>query len=313
MTITKEALGTEVVPPSHGWNFTFFSRNDLIAYSFLLPFAIFFGIFTLGPFITGVGLSFTDHHILRPGTEFVGFENYVELVTDDPVFHRSVINTLYYTAILVPATVIIGLLLALYINSKLFGHTFSRIILFAPYVLSVSVTSLVWAWILDSQYGLLTLYLSKIPGVPSNIPWLSNIHLVMPSIALLSIWWQTGFSMILFLAGLQDIPNELIEASKIDGAGTFQTFWFVTLPLLRPVLTLTITLTLIVSMKVFGPMYIITQGGPAARSYSVVYYLFMQFRRLELGYASSVGILLLLMILLITLIRMILLRDQTTS
>jgi len=289
-------------------------KKPLTIYTFLLPFLIFFSIFVLLPFVSGIGLSFTDYHIIQKETNFIGADNYSKLITgNDFLFHTTVVNTLYYTAIVVPGSIILGLLFAVYVNKKLWGSTFSRIVFFAPYVLSVSVTALIWGWILEPRFGLLNLYLRLIPGVSDTLisPWLTSTKLVMPAIALMSVWWQVGFSTVIILAGLQDIPSELTEAAQIDGASEWQIFWRITVPMLRHVLALVITLSLIVNMRVFGQMYILTQGGPAGKSLSVVYYVFNQaFRRLELGYASAVGVLLLLMILLLTLIRNLFFGDD---
>jgi putative chitobiose transport system permease protein len=293
-----------------------FQKKQLTIYTFLLPFLILFSIFVLIPFVSGIGLSFTDYHIIQRETNFIGLDNYTKLISNDFLFRTTVVNTLYYTAIVVPGTIILGLLFAVYVNKKLWGATFSRIVFFAPYVLSVSVTAMIWGWILEPRFGLLNLYLRLIPGVSDTliIPWLTSTKLVMPAIALTSVWWQVGFSTVIILAGLQDIPSELTEAAQIDGASEWQIFWRITVPMLRHVLALVTTLSLIVNMRVFGQMFILTQGGPAGKSLSVVYYVYNQaFRRLELGYASGVGVLLLLMILILTLIRSQLLGGEENN
>lgn len=287
----------------------FFTRKDGTAYSFLIPFGVLFVAFSLYPFIAGLVLSFTDNSPLAPETHWVGLENYIKILFDDRVFIESLRNTFYYVLILVPAQVVLGLALALYVNKKLFGHEISRIAFFAPFVLSVSVVGIVWGWMLDTRYGLLNLSLGAI-GLPGNIPWLSNINWVMIGIALSSLWWHVGISMVLFLAGLQDIPPELRESAMIDGANSWRVLRHVTLPLLRPVAVLVFTLALIDAMKVFGQPWFMTNGGPAGASTTVVYDLYLNFQSTHMGYASAIGFLLLVIILLIAVLRQLTLKEE---
>lgn len=288
-----------------------FSRTDRVAYSFLLPFAILFVAFSLYPFFVGLYLSFTDNSPLAKETHFIGFANYVQVLINDRIFVDSLKNTFYYVIIVVPAQVALGLVFALYINKQLFGHQISRMAFFAPFVLSVSVVGIVWGWMLETRYGLLNLSLAAI-GLPGNTPWLSNISWVMVGIGLSSLWWHIGISMVLFLAGLQDIPAELREAAVIDGANSWQVFWNVTLPLLRPVGVLVFILALIDAMKVFGQPWFMTNGGPAGASTTVVYDLYLNFQSTKMGYASAIGFLLLVIILIIALIRQFALKEELT-
>lgn len=288
-----------------------FSRKDRVAYSFLIPFAILFVAFSLYPFFAGLYLSFTDNSPLAKETHFVAFANYIQILLNDRVFISSLKNTIYYVIIVVPAQVVLGLVFALYINKRLFGHEISRIAFFAPFVLSVSVVGIVWGWMLETRYGLVNLTLGTI-GLPGNIPWLSNVDWVMIGIGLSSLWWHVGISMVLFLAGLQDIPVELREAAVIDGASGSQVLWHVTLPLLRPVAVLVSILGLIDAMKVFGQPWFMTNGGPAGASTTVVYDLYLNFQSTKMGYASAIGFLLLVIILLVALIRQFAIKEDLT-
>lgn len=286
------------------------TRQDVIAYSFLLPFGVLFVAFSLYPFVAGLILSFTDNSPLATETHFVGLENYIKVLFQDRVFLSSLRNTVYYSVLLVPAQAVLGLALALYVNKKLLGHQISRMAFFAPFVLSVSVVGIVWGWMLDTRYGLLNLALGAI-GLPSNTPWLSNVNWVMIGIALSSLWWHVGISMVLFLAGLQDIPPELREAAMIDGANSWQILLHVILPLLRPVAILVFTLALIDAMKVFGQPWFMTNGGPAGASTTVVYALYLNFQSTYMGYASAIGFLLLIIILLVAFLRQLAFKEET--
>ncbi len=288
------------------------SRKDGVAYSFLIPFGLLFIVFSLYPFVAGLFLSFTDSSPLAKETRFVGLENYLKILFEDRVFISSLRNTLYYSVLLVPAQVVLGLALALYVNKRLAGHAISRVAFFAPFVLSVSVVGIVWGWMLDTRYGLLNLSLGAL-GLPSNTPWLSNVNWVMIGISLSSLWWHVGISMVLFLAGLQDIPAELREAALIDGASPWQVLRHVTLPLLRPVGILVFILALIDAMKVFGQPWFMTNGGPAGASTTVVYDLYLNFQSTKMGYASAIGFLLLLIILSVAVIRQWALKEDLTA
>jgi len=285
------------------------SRQDRIAYSFLLPYLLLFALVMLYPFVNGFILSFTDASPLAPETHWVGLENYGNLLFRDALFRTSLATTLIYALLLVPAQAILGLLLAIYVNQKLWAHQVSRLAFFAPFVLSVSVVGIVWGWMLETRYGLLNLGLAVL-GLPGNTPWLTNVSWVIPGIAVSSLWWHVGFSMVLFLAGLQQIPAELREVAQIDGANAWQVLWFVTLPLLRPVTILVVVLSLIDAMKVFGQPWFMTNGGPAGASTTVVYDLYLNFQSLHMGYASAIGFCLLIIILAMTMLRYVVARDE---
>ena len=269
---------------------------------------VLFVAFTLYPFLNGLLLSFTNNSPLARETRWVGLENYRAILVHDQLFRGSVKNTLLYTVLLVPAQTVVALLLALYVNRKLWAHEISRLVFFAPFVLSVSVVGIVWGWVLDTRYGLLNLLLRSL-GLPGNIPWLTNVHWVMPGLTLPSLWWFAGFSMVLFLAGLQDIPAELSEAAQVDGANPRQVLRHVTLPLLRPVAALVVTLALVEAMKAFGLMFFLTDGGPAGASTTVVYDLYLSFQSLHMGYTSAIGFLLLLITLAAALVRQFALKE----
>jgi multiple sugar transport system permease protein len=171
------------------------------------------------------------------------------------------------------------------------------------------VIGLVWVWLLDTRFGLVNQYLGYL-GIPT-VPWLTNPAWVLFGIALASIWWDAGFSMVIFLAGLQDIPKELREAAQVDGASRFQVLRHIVLPLLRPAMSLVITLLIIGTLRVFSQIYIMTNGGPANASATVIIYIYrIGFRDFDLGYAAALSLMLFATILIVTVVEMRLLRVQ---
>jgi multiple sugar transport system permease protein len=261
-------------------------RLSIIPYIFLIPYLFAFIAFRFGPSIAGFFVSLTRWNIV--GTpKFIGFSNYFELF-GDPSFITSLINTLYFMALTVPALIVLGLLIALLVDQNLKGRTLTRTFVFMPYVIMSTVVGVIWMWIFDTHFGILNYYLSFFGIKP--IAWLSNVNWAMPAVAITTIWWTVGFNMILFLAGLQDIPEELKEAARIDGASNWQIFWNVTFPLLRPTTVVVLMLTLINSFEVFDQVYVMTGGGPSMATLTVIQYMYFQaFQYFRLGYGSAVA------------------------
>ncbi len=292
--------------PDHRW-FVAMRRVNPFAFTFIIPFLVVFLIFRIYPFFLGILTSFTDARVgPRPGN-YIGFENFVEVVTNSEV-RRAFIITFQYSIIVVPMSFFVGLAMAVYVNRKLPTHTISRLVFFAPFVLTATIIAIVWNWTLQTQFGLVNVGLGML-GLPDRIAWLKEPVLVLPVIAFITTWWQAGFAMVIFLGALQSIPSELLDAARIDGANAWQSFWRVTFPLLLPVSSLVITITLIEAMRVFSLIHIITQGGPSDYSTSVVYYIFQEgFVRFEQGMAAAVGVVLFLIIMILTILRFTLLR-----
>jgi multiple sugar transport system permease protein len=261
-------------------------RLSIIPYLFLIPYLFAFIAFRFGPSIAGFFVSLTRWNIV--GTpKFIGFSNYFELF-GDLSFITSLINTLYFMALTVPALIVLGLLIALLVDQNLKGRTLTRTFVFMPYVIMSTVVGVIWMWIFDTHFGILNYYLSFFGIKP--IAWLSSVNWAMPAVAITTIWWTVGFNMILFLAGLQDIPEELKEAARIDGASNWQIFWNVTFPLLRPTTVVVLMLTLINSFEVFDQVYVMTGGGPSMATLTVIQYMYFQaFQYFRLGYGSAVA------------------------
>jgi multiple sugar transport system permease protein len=241
-------------------------KVSLTPYLFILPHLIFFAAFIGYPFFNGIWISLHQFDYLRPATNrFIGLQNYINLFSPGTLkfneFWNAMGNTLEFVLLSVPFLVIIPLLLAVLLNTKTPGRNIYRAIYFAPWVLSVSVVGLLWWWIFQSQGGLLNYYLRDL-GM--TVPrWLSSMPYACISIVIATIWWTSGFNMIIFLAALQDIPDVLYEAGQIDGASTWQLFRSITLPMLRPVLIFIVIITIIASFNLFGQPFFMTGGGPA--------------------------------------------------
>jgi multiple sugar transport system permease protein len=209
----------------------------------------------------------------------------------------------------VPSVTVTALLFALYVNQQRPGHTFARTAFYAPHVVSVTVIGLVWVWMLDTQFGLVNQYLGGF-GVP-NVPWLTNPSWVLFGVAIAAVWWEAGFGMVVLLAGLQDIPRELREAASVDGANGWVTFWRIVLPLLRPALSLVLTIEVIATLRVFSLIYVMTNGGPAGASASVISYVYeMGFVKYQLGYAAALSLMLFATILVVTVVELKVVRED---
>ncbi len=282
-------------------------RIDWSAYFYVLPFFVPFLIFTVGAIFFGTYVSFTEWRIVG-APEFVGLANYERAFNDDFV-PKVWGNTFQLACIIVPGTTILALLFALYVNQRLRGFTFSRLAFYAPQVVSVTVVGLVWVWMLDNRFGVINQYLARFDV--TQIPWLTNPDWVLWALGMTTIWWDLGFHMVILLAALQDIPAELKDSASIDGANPLQSFWYVILPMLRPALSLVVTLEIISTFRIFSQIYVMTQGGPAGASFSIIFYIYERgFMNTELGYSSALSILLFLTILVVTLIQLRVIRER---
>jgi multiple sugar transport system permease protein len=239
-------------------------RISLTPYLFILPHLLLFALFLGWPFIYGLYISFHNFDYLRPeATRFVGLGNYINLFTPGTVqfgrFWNALVNTVEFVVYSVPLLVVIPLGLAVLLNTKTPGRNIFRAIYFAPWTLSVAVASLIWWWIFQSQGGLLNYYLAEF-GI-SAPRWLSSMPWGWVAVVVCTIWWTAGFNMIILLAALQDIPAQLYEAAAIDGATGWQSFWQITIPMLRPVLVFIVTISIIASFNLFGQPFFMTSGG----------------------------------------------------
>ena len=269
-------------------------RIDWVGYVFIAFFTVPFLIFNVGPVLFGVYVGFTEWGIMGP-PQWVGLGNFKDAFDDEWV-RIAFVNTLLYGLIIVPGVVILGLIFALFVNQGWPLSALARTILFTPNVVSATVIGLVWVWVLDTQFGVLNHYLGFL-GIP-QIPWLTSVHWSLIGVSIASIWWDMGLAFVLFLAALQDVPLDLYEAADIDGASPLSKLRYVTLPHIRPTISMVVTLQLISTMRIFSQVYVMTNGGPAGGSLSVIYYVYQTaIVRNLFGYASAVSILLFLAIL----------------
>jgi multiple sugar transport system permease protein len=251
-------------------------RRSGIAYLFLAPFLILFGIFVLWPAIYGLWISLHDWNPLVPLQPWVGLQNYVDLFTAGSVtsadFWQSMRATGIFTVASVPLLLAIPLLIAVLLHQKIRGGTVFRAIFFAPYVLGVAVLGVIWRYLLDPQLGVLNHVLGAL-GLPSNIPWTVDVPWVWVSLVGVTVWWTLGFNTVILLAGLKGISADLYDAAAMDGAGPIRKFWSVTLPGLRPVMTFVTTITILASANMFGQAYLLTKGGPGHATRTAIMFI----------------------------------------
>ena len=266
-------------------------------YLFLLPASIVLLVFMFGPLGYAAYLSFTDFNALsapRP----VGFANYQRLVSD-PVFWKTLRNTFVYLLGVVPALVVLPLFLAVLVNRSLAGVSFFRAAYYLPVVISMVVAGLMWKWIF-AETGVLNYVAGlALPWLASQpIAWLSRPDTALAAVMIVTVWKGLGYYMVIYLAGLQTIPQDIYESASIDGASPWQATMRLTVPLLWPSIAFVAIVSSISALKVFTEIYVMTRGGPLDASATVVYYLYQQsFEHLNMGYANAIGMVLFLIIL----------------
>lgn len=274
-------------------------REALNGYAFFSPWLFGFLVFTAGPVLYSLYLSFTSYDTLS-SPKWIGIMNYKVLLTQDATFWKSLYNTLYYVVFSVPLSLIIGVLLAMLMNQKVPGIRFFRTVFYLPSVVSGVAVALLWMWLLDPSFGLINTTLAKFgiqgPG------WLTDVDWSKPSLILMSLW-GVGGSMIIYLAGLQGIPRDLYEASRVDGAGAVRQFWRITLPLLTPTIFYNLIMGLLGGFQVFLQSFVMTNGGPVDSTLFYALYLYNKaFKSSQMGYASAMAWILLVLTLICTLI-----------
>ncbi len=274
---------------------------------FLAPAMILMFIFLIIPIFASLYISLTDFNIYSlmdwNQAEFVGLENYSKLINDE-IFWKSLKNTLYFTVIGVPLAIFFALGFAVLMNKKdVKGKEFFRAGFYLPSITNTVAVAVIWGFILNPNYGFLNWVISLFGIEPIN--WLGNTTWAMPSIILFVVWKGLGHNIILFLAGLQNIPIHLYEAARIDGASKWQMFKNITLPMLKPTTFFVTVMTVIGYLQLFAEPYMLTEGGPLDSTLSVVLYMYRNgFKHFELGYASAIGYVLFILIFVVTLIQM---------
>lgn len=277
------------------------TREALNGYLFFLPGLIGFLVFMGFPILFSLYLSFTSYNIYS-APKWVGLLNYEFMFTKDPLFFKSLGNTLYYVALCVPLNTVLGILVAILMNQKVRGVRVFRTIFYLPSVVSGVAVALLWQWILDGNFGLLNTFLANF-GI-TGPGWLTDEAWAKPSIVLMNLW-AVGGTMIIYLAGLQGVPRSLYEAATVDGAGRLRQFWSVTLPMLSPTIFFNVIMGVLGGFQVFIQAYIMTGGGPNNSTMFYALYLYnVAFKDLQMGYASALAWVLLIIAMILTLIIM---------
>lgn len=290
------------------------SEANTAAWFFLAPALTLIGVFFFLPVAASLLLSVTDfdlYGIADPGnTRFVGFDNYARLLKT-PDFWAALKNTFYFALVGGPLTIAVSLGAALLLSSKLVRFkSFFRTIYFTPFVTTLVAVAIVWKYLYHTRYGLFNYALGTIGIGP--IDWLGNPHWAMPAIILMAVWKGFGYNMLIFIAGLQAIPEDLYDAAEIDGASAVRRFFSITLPMLAPTLVFVSVITMIGYFQLFAEPYVMTQGGPLRSTTSVVLLMYEEgFRWWRMGYAAAIAFVLFIVILLATLVQFRLQKDQT--
>ncbi|MGH2344367.1 MAG: carbohydrate ABC transporter permease [Chloroflexota bacterium] len=277
-------------------------RDTAWAYLFIAPQMVGLLAFALGPMLAIVVLSFGSWDLIH-AFRWVGLNDY-RYEFSDPIFWKSVKNTIYYTGIFIPASLILALLVALVLNRKMAFRGWYRAIFFMPVITPTVAIALVWFWLLNPDYGLINILLYDI-GI-TGPGWYADIQWAMPSVILVSVWRNFGYSMVIFLAGLQGVPAQLYEAAQMDGAGRWAQFRHITLPMLSPTTFFLIVTNVIGSLQVFDQVYVLTNGqaGPDDATRVIVFHIYeLAFRLFQFGQASAATVFLFVVILAITLVQ----------
>jgi multiple sugar transport system permease protein len=274
-------------------------KYDLIAYLFITPNYLIYLIFILVPVLWVISLSFTRYELVTAPV-FTGIANYLQLFHDE-IFSKALKHTVIYWIFTVAISMVIGLVLAVVLNQKIKGVSFFRAAYYLPNVISMVAIAIMWTWMYDPTKGILNAILG-IFGIPPS-DWLYDQNLALGCIIVPSIWALLGFNMVIYLAGLQNIPNMLYEAATVDGASQLKQFFVITIPMLRPITFFLIVMSSIRSFQVFDQIYVMTRGGPAKATTTLVYEIYENgFQFYKMGYASAMSVVLLVIVATITFI-----------
>ncbi len=271
-------------------------------YLFLLPAAAVLIVFFFIPFFQTIWLSFFDYSSSIYNPSFNGIDNYIKLFKE-PIFYKVMFNTFMYLIIAVPFLVIFPLFIAILINQKIKGITLYKILIYLPVIISIVVAAIAFKWLYANE-GVLN-YLLSVFNIDA-IGWLTDTKWALFSVALVTIWKGIGYYMMIYLASLMSVPQDLYEAADIDGANFWHKHLTVTIPHIMPTIALVSTISTISAMKVFAEIYVMTKGGPLNSSKTIVYYIYERaFENLDLGYASALAVVLLIVVMIFSLINIL--------
>lgn len=302
------AISTSPPVARAGW-LSLRRRRYLIALLFVLPALVNFAIFRYVPIVLAAHASLHEYSLLGGITRFLAFDNYLRAFTDD-LFWSSMKVSVLFAAMKVPLQVVLSLLLAVFVAREVRGMGAIRTIIFIPVVTSIVVVAMLWSMMLNKDLGLFQSILRAVGS--GNIGFLSNEALALPTMAVMMVWKEVGFSTIIFVAGLKGIPTVFYDAAAIDGASRLRQFWHITLPLLKPVTLFVVVTQSISSMQIFVPIFVMTDGGPFFATNAIVFYIYQNgFRYSDMGYASAMSFLVLVLLVSISAVQFRLLRSDT--
>ncbi|MGM0753135.1 MAG: carbohydrate ABC transporter permease [Bacillota bacterium] len=275
-------------------------NHPLTPFLFLIPGVIILGAFIFYPMLNAIWLSFTNYNIVTEA-EFIGLENYKELFSD-ALFWKVLGQTLLYLIIVVPALVILPIFLAILVNQQVKGIGFFRSAYYVPVVTSMVVVGIAWKWVYADK-GILNYILESVGLISEPVNWLTSTSTSIFAVMVVTIWKGLGYYMVIYLAGLQSISDDLYEAADIDGASKWKQIWHITIPLLMPSIMIVTIMSSISAMKVFEEIYVMTGGGPLNSSKTLVFYIYEEaFDKLQMGYASAAGVILFIITLIFSVI-----------
>lgn len=284
-------------------------RENIAGWLFVLPALLGFAIFYVYPAIRAIAISFTDWNLLR-APRFIGVTNYVKLFNDDK-FWQALRATAIYVVVNVPIQVIIGVGIAVLLD-RLTKSVFTRAVVILPFLISNVTAAMVFLWLLDPILGIVNSGIEAL-GFPA-VPFFTSPDFAIYSIVLVNVWRYSGFTALLFYAGLQAIPRSLYEAARIDGAGENTSFWKITLPLLRPVMVFVLVTNIVGSFQIFDTVAVATKGGPANSTNVLLYYIYNNaFSFSRMGYASAMSVVLFIGLVVFTLIQLRVMRGSTSD
>jgi len=292
--------------------------NPLTPWLFMLPYLALFVTFVLAPIVYGFWISLHDYDYTLPGQPWVGLDNYGKLLSPETsttfeVFWNSMQATAIFTIFSVPLLLVLPLGVALLMNQKFRGRNLFRAVYFAPYVLGVAVVAVLWRFLLDRNIGVVNNLLGGL-GLPDQTAWLTEVAPAWTALIGVTVWWTLGFNSVIYLAGLQDIPAELYEAARVDGANAWQSFVNVTLPGLRPVLSFVTMVTIIASANMFGQSFLMTQGQPGTETRTAIYQIAETgLRNFQMGDAAAMSYVLTVFLMLLSVIVFWLFRERETK
>ncbi|HPT61257.1 MAG: sugar ABC transporter permease [Aggregatilineales bacterium] len=295
------SVDLSTTPPTKAAKVNRHRRERWFIVATLGPALLFLLVYVFYPTLDSFVLSFFQTRLYSK-VEFVGLQHYLSVLSDR-IFWQALFNTLYYAGGTVIGTVVFGLALALMFERTQLGSTLFRAGVFMPYVIPYAAHTLLWYWLFDPRYGLINIALEWFGINP--VPWLQSRAWVIPAFILMSVWKRMGFAMVIFIAGLRAIDDDLLEAAIVDGAGWWQRLWHIILPLLKPMTLFVAVINLIQTLQLFMEPFVMTKGGPSYSSVSIVYLIYQQgFRSINVGRSSAMAVILFILIMVLTLLLM---------